>query len=265
MVNGICQGYLYSIRLSTRSIYGTRSCGPGCSLCCLRGVDHSFRELSVQEESLISTDLKNVFPCCTEEMHYLLLKFLLGSLLHAKSYLLEMLKSDSPLRSNVALAFRRRGVESSSQWISVRYAHEGRVYLTGIPPHIIQLVKLEKVLGKVDEQRQEQKTIAIENRVEIVSAISADLDSRSVGGGGEISIHRIEQLLQPVHERMARFEEALLRSNTTGTAASQGDQHRVASNIQWHSWGGKFRIMYFQGILVYYPHGSPGIMGIRIT
>jgi len=40
---------------------------------------------------------------------------------------------------------------------------------------------------------------------------------------------------------LARFEEALLRSNTTGTAASQGDQHRVASSIQWHSWGGKFR------------------------
>jgi len=118
-----------------------------------------------------------------------------------------------------------------------------------------------RALEDDSEKHQEQKTIAIENRVEIVSTITLDLDSWSFGRGGEISVHSIEQLLQPVHERKARFEGALPRSNTTVTAANQGYEHIADSNSRWHNWG----IMYSHGISVYYQHGSRGIMVILIT
>ena len=198
-------------------------------------------------ETSIQADIRTVFPfVITTEQKYML-KFCFATLLYSKSFVLERLGVESPIRSHVI--YRNSStLLTAINWIGIRYAHDEHsdVNLTGIPPHVTLFVNLEKILVRMSSlHEQMQQSLHVLGQ-SIITEIKTDLDAKSIGGG-EVSVNRFISLLQPLQDGLTRVNERLDRATSLRAeeeeALASGDGVDERSPARWmrYEWGGKFR------------------------
>jgi hypothetical protein len=199
-------------------------------------------------ESRVGADLSGVFPFPITTEHRLLLKFCYATMVYAKSFLLNKLGVLSPMRSNVLLR-NSNALQIDTAWVDIRFAHEEHdIHLTGIPPHVIYLVQLEKVLEKMQLLYDQSQLSLLSVSERIISEIKADLDDRSIGGG-EVSMNRLTALLQPIRDELIRVNQRM-DSSTDGTREQRGTTEsgtETSTPARWltHEWGGRWRRLPF--------------------
>lgn len=163
---------------------------------------------SVVDNVSVKNDMETVFPFPIETKHILAMRFCLATLIHSKPFLLEKLGSESPLHKSVCLT--PGGLESQVQWVQTKFAHEEvelQLKICGIPPHVIQLQKLEQIRQELSTSTREYHAAIVSAHTELLREFRQELDARSIGGG-QITVSRIEEMIKPVYDRLAELLEA---------------------------------------------------------
>lgn len=165
-------------------------------------------QTSVAENAHIKNDMDTVFAFPIETKHILVMQFCLASLIHLKPFLLAKLGAASPLRKSDCL--KPGGLESQAHWVRTKFAHDEvdlELKICGIPPHVIQLQKLEQIRVELSTSTREYHAAIVTAHTNLLKEFRQELDARSIGGG-QITVSRIEEMIKPLSDRLSELLEA---------------------------------------------------------
>lgn len=207
-------------------------------------VSPPYFQSSEVDNTIVKEDMKVTFPFVIEIKHFLVMRFCLASLFYSKDFLLEKLGNESPLRSICCL--RPGGINSQIRWVRTKFAHEDvetQLKICGIPPHVVQLEKLEQIRQVLATSTREHHASIVSAHEELLRSFRHELDSRSIGGG-QITVSRIEDMIKPVYDRL---EELLAAPHLARTTAAMQEPLDVSHTNTGHrkelyQWGDDNRL-----------------------
>jgi hypothetical protein len=193
---------------------------------------------AVTDNRKVFDDIKASFPIPLEANSMLVMKFCFASLYYFRGFLLKNLGSSSPLR--LTYCMRNSILETKREWIALKCAHEeSELQLSGIPPHVVYLVRLQDLQERFVRCMAEQRDLVTRLCDEVVARIRADLDARSIGGG-EVSINRFQEMLKPLQDSL----NDLIKNQQPGIVTNSQEESDVTSmpaKRGFYFWGGKYR------------------------
>lgn len=150
--------------------------------------------------TLVRDDIHAAFPFVVDIRYEQILKFCLASLMNSKNWLLEHLGIHCALRRNICL--RDFGPQLKTPFVCIRTKYssdeiEPDLRLTGIPPHVLLLSRIEEYQRKNEAESENQKAFIGEAISTLGENIRADLDTRSIGGG-QFTPDNFKELLKPL-------------------------------------------------------------------
>jgi hypothetical protein len=202
-----------------------------------------FQPSLMVDNASVMNDVGIVFPFPIETKHILVMRFCLASLIYSKPFLLEKLGSATPLPKSNCL--KPAGLESHVQWVRTKFAHEKvdlELQICGIPPHVIQLQKLEQISQDLLTSTREYQAAIVSAYSELMREFHQELDARSIGGG-QITVSRIEEMIKPVYDRLAELLESPRLALTTANTHEATDISSINSGhrMELYRWGNNNR------------------------
>jgi hypothetical protein len=206
---------------------------------CDFSVSPPYFKADVMDDAKVREDVSATFPFVIETNLTPVMQFCFASMMYGKVFLLATLHENSPLRKKLFLQTTPR---SQLSWIEVKGAHETtELMLTGIPPHVIYLVRLEEFRRQYIAMSMEQAEAVRTICTNVIAEIRKDLDDRSIGGG-QVSLNRFEEMLGPMRQQVKDFIEAFNQQPRNNVAPQPTMTQQAAStNHTTYTWGGKFR------------------------
>eukprot|EP00183_Erythrolobus_madagascarensis_P000661 CAMPEP_0185853484 /NCGR_PEP_ID=MMETSP1354-20130828/19181_1 /TAXON_ID=708628 /ORGANISM="Erythrolobus madagascarensis, Strain CCMP3276" /LENGTH=354 /DNA_ID=CAMNT_0028554987 /DNA_START=145 /DNA_END=1209 /DNA_ORIENTATION=+ len=107
-------------------------------------------------------------------------------------------------------------VKRSFAWDS-----DNEIEPTGIPPHVIAFADQRKILAELRATAAEHLEEMRRLEHAVVAGIVAELDSRHVGGG-ELTLARIQTLLEPIQKKIQLLHSELQTQNTSDPRTRHG-------------------------------------------
>ena len=184
-----------------------------------------FTNAKDQEEvkNLIETCCDDISPCTAQ-----VVSFCIASLYFHFEYLRDNLPRENLLWSCCIMMDRNVAV---SNMVRIAYPWEHCdvcVRLTGIPPHVMILAQMERVLRSQETMPQQ-----------IMKTIIEQLDERDVSIG--LSMNSIKELFETSHSRLENRLSAFIDNRNNG--GSNNVERRQSNRVQIHSYGGKFHLL----------------------